>query len=207
MEGKGWFITFEGPDGSGKSTQLQLLKDYLTAQGKEFLFTREPGGTAVSEKIRELILDPEYKEMMPLTEALLYAASRAQLVAQVLRPALDEGKLVICDRFLDSSIAYQAYGRKLGPVVEQVNEAAVDGLVPDLTFLLMVDPDTGRSRIGEGCLDRLEAECIEYRQEVYRGYQELARRFPERILLIDGTRPVEEIHQEILGKVRDCFGL
>jgi len=205
---KGWFVTFEGPVGSGKSTQIQLLREYLTAEGQEILFTREPGGNPVSEKIRGLILDRENEDIQPLTEALLYAASRAQIVAQVIRPALEEGKIVICDRYVDSSIAYQGYGRELGDVVEQINEAAVDGIMPDLTFLLMVDPETGRSRVCRGGeMDRLEAECLDYHYKVYEGYQALAKRYPERIVLLDGTRPVEEIHRDIIGKVREHFGL
>ena len=202
------FITFEGPDGSGKSTQIQLLRDYLTASGQEILFTREPGGNPVSEKIRGLILDRENADIQPLTEALLYAASRAQIVAQVIRPALEEGKIVISDRYVDSSIAYQGYGRELGDVVEQINEAAVDGIMPDLTILLMVDPETGRGRVcGGGEMDRLEAECLDYHRKVYEGYLALAEKYPDRIIMLDGTRPVDDIHQEIIGKVRERFGL
>lgn len=201
---RGWFITFEGPDGSGKTTQIQLLQDFLTAEGCPVLLTREPGGTRIGEKIRELILDREYQEMDAATEALLYAASRAQHVAQVIRPALAAGKTVICDRFVDSSVAYQGYGRGLGGQVELINQMATEGLKPDLTVLLMVKPDLGRARVEngrEGEIDRLEGEAPEYRQRVYRGYCELAEREPERIMLIDGAGTIEDISARIRSRI------
>lgn len=194
---RGIFITFEGPDGSGKTTQIQRLSDVLTQQGFSILVTREPGGTVIGEKIRDIVLDPRHEEMDPVTEALLYAASRAQHVAEVIRPALEEGKAVICDRFMDSSIVYQGYGRKIGDPVRLVNEIAVAGLVPDLTYLLLVDPDEGKRRMETGYLDRLELEQIEYHREVYQGYLKLAEQNPKRIRMIDGNRSIEEISQEI----------
>ncbi len=196
----GLFITFEGPDGAGKSTQIGRLTDYLVSMGMDTVLTREPGGTEIGEKIRELILDPQHQEMAHLTEALLYAASRAQHVAEKIRPALNAGKTVICDRFMDSSMAYQGYGRKLGEKVRTINEIAVEGLVPDLTFLLLVDPDEGKKRISSGTLDRLEMEEMSYHRDVYRGYLELAARYPERIFRIDGSRGIAEISAEIMEK-------
>ncbi|NLT47278.1 MAG: dTMP kinase [Clostridiales bacterium] len=202
----GLFITFEGPDGAGKTTQINRLTDYLASMGMDTVLTREPGGTQIGEKIREIILDPHHKEMAHLTEALLYASSRAQHVAEKIRPALNAGKTVICDRFMDSSIAYQGYGRKLGERVRIINEIAVEGLVPDLTFLLLVDPDVGKKRISNGYLDRLELEAIHYHRDVYQGYLKLADLYPERILCIDGSRGVEEISSEIIDKTAAFLG-
>ncbi len=202
----GLFITFEGPDGAGKTTQINKLTDYLTSMGMDAVLTREPGGTRLGEKIREIILDPQHQEMAHLTEALLYASSRAQHVAEKIRPALDAGKTVICDRFMDSSIAYQGYGRKLGERVRIINEIAVEGLVPNLTILLLVDPDEGKKRISNGFLDRLELEAIHYHRDVYEGYLELADMYPERILCIDGSRGVEEISSEIMEKTAAFLG-
>lgn len=202
----GLFITFEGPDGAGKTTQINRLTDYLVSMGMDTVLTREPGGTRIGEKIREIILDPQHQEMDHLTEALLYASSRAQHVAEKIRPALDAGKTVICDRFMDSSIAYQGYGRKLGERVRIINEIAVEGLTPDLTILLLVDPDEGKKRISNGFLDRLELEAIHYHIDVYEGYLALANRYPERILCIDGSRGIEEISSEIIEKTAAFLG-
>ncbi|MFA7659826.1 MAG: dTMP kinase [Anaerovoracaceae bacterium] len=202
----GLFITFEGPDGAGKTTQINRLTDYLVSMGMDTVLTREPGGTRIGEKIREIILDPQHQEMDHLTEALLYASSRAQHVAEKIRPALDEGKTVICDRFMDSSIAYQGYGRKLGEKVRIINEIAVEGLTPDLTILLLVDPDEGKKRISNGFLDRLELEAIHYHRDVYEGYLALADMYPERILCIDGSRGVKEISSEIIEKTAAFLG-
>ncbi|HPO05149.1 MAG TPA: dTMP kinase [Bacillota bacterium] len=195
---RGIFITFEGPDGAGKTTQIHRLRDYLISKGTDLVLTREPGGTRIGEKIREIILDPEYQEMADLTEALLYASSRAQHVAEVIFPALKSGKTVICDRFMDSSIAYQGYGRKLGEKVRIINEIAVLGLIPDLTFLLLVDPGEGRRRISDGFLDRLELEEMQYHEEVYRGYMELAAQNTERMIVIDGSLKIDEISVKII---------
>ncbi|MGI6727336.1 MAG: dTMP kinase [Anaerovoracaceae bacterium] len=198
---QGWFITFEGPDGSGKTTQIKRLKLFLDKQGYDTLLTREPGGTIIGEKIRKIILDPNHIEMNSVTETLLYAASRAQHVYEVIRPGLNEDKIVICDRFMDSSIAYQGYGRNLGDNVRIINEMAVDGLVPDLTFLLVVDPDEGKRRIINGELDRLEMEKIEYHRKVYKGYMELADKYSDRMVLIDGSKGIDEINEEITNIV------
>lgn len=194
---RGLFLTFEGPDGSGKSTQIRLLCDDLRRRGFDVFLTREPGGTRIGETIRDLILDPANGEMAPMAEALLYAASRAQHVEEAIRPALERGRTVICDRFMDSSIVYQGYGRALGEPVRIVNEIAVAGLVPDLTFLLLVEPETSRERLRSGPLDRLEQESNAYYTAVYEGYLALAARYPERIRTIDGAMDREAIRIRI----------
>lgn len=193
---KGLFITFEGPDGSGKSTQISRLKKRLEKLNILTVLTREPGGTLIGEKIREIILDVDHTEMDHLTEALLYAAARSQHVSQIIQPALDRGEGVICDRFMDSSIAYQGFGRGLGDQVRIINEYAVRGLVPDLTFLLLLDPALGKKRIHRD-YDRLEKEEDEFHQRVYQGYMELASAFPERVVAIDAAKSILEIEEEI----------
>jgi len=199
---KGLFISFEGPDGSGKSTQLALLKSYCQEKGYEILCTREPGGTAISEKIRELLLDYRNTEMIAEAEALLYAASRAQLVKQVIKPALEEGKIVLSDRFMDSSIAYQGFGRKLGDGVRLINEFAVQGLQPDLTFFLDLDPKEGKNRVlALGKPDRIEGEAMNFHYAVYEGYKELCKHYAFRYVRIDASLPKEEIANIIQEKV------
>lgn len=198
----GLFITLEGPDGSGKSTQIKKLKHFFEMQGKETIVTREPGGTPISEKIREIILDKENKEMDPMTEALLYAASRAQHVAQIIRPALERGATVICDRFLDSSMAYQGYGRGLGDSVSIINAYAIKGCMPDLTFLMKLDPSVGKDRIGTGDMDRIELEDLDFHERVFQGYEELELQFPDRIVAIDATQGADEIFHEILEHIK-----
>lgn len=173
----GLFISIEGPDGSGKSTQIEVLRKYFEKQGIDVLLTREPGGTPISEKIREIILDKNNMEMDDMTEALLYAASRAQHVAEVIKPALAAGKIVICDRFIDSSIAYQGYGRELGDCVRVINEYAVRGCIPDMTFLMKMDPKVGKERISESEQDRLEQEKLDFHRRVFDGYIEMERAF------------------------------
>ena len=198
---KGYFITFEGGDGSGKSTQIALLRDWLEHAGYDVILTREPGGTRISEKIRELILDPDNQEMADMTEALLYAAARAQLVSQMIKPALAEGKVVICDRFVDSSIAYQAYGRGLGDAVGVINSYAVDGCMPDLTILLRLDPEKGSRRIADREHDRIEQAPDAFHRKVYEGYLALEKAYPERIFGIDASGTIDEIADEIRRRV------
>lgn len=198
---QGMFITFEGPDGSGKTTQIKRLKAFLEQNGIQVVLTREPGGTLIGEKIREIILDKDHIEMDNLTEALLYAASRAQHVAQVIRPNLDAGRTVICDRFMDSSLVYQGVGRQLGSLVRTINEIAVNGTLPDLTFLLKVDPGLAKSRIKPEDEDRLEREALDYHQRVFQGYLDLEQQEPARILGIDAQRSIEEISGEICQRV------
>lgn len=194
---QGYFITFEGGDGSGKSTQIKLLKKHLEEEGFNVLLTREPGGTDIGEKIREVILDPDNKEMSPMTESMLYAACRAQHVDEVIRPAVKSGSIVICDRFLDSSIAYQGYARGLGDCVGIINSYAVNECLPDLTFLLKLKPKAGSERIEGREKDRIELEAESFHQAVFDGYKELEKKFPDRIVGIDATGTIDEISAEI----------
>lgn len=203
---KGYFITFEGGDGAGKSTQINILKDKLEEAGHEVILTREPGGTDISEKIREIILDKENSEMNDMTEAMLYAAARAQLVSQVIRPAINEGKTVICDRFVDSSIAYQAYGRGLGDSVGIINSFAIGDCMPDLTVLLKVSPDVGSRRISYREQDRIELASEEFHRKVYEGYLEIEKKYPERVTGIDASKSIEEIADAIWEKVASLMG-
>jgi dTMP kinase len=196
---QGLFITMEGPDGAGKSTQLAFIRNHLLSRGVDALFTREPGGTQISEKIRRLILDKKNAEMVPMTEALLYAAARAQHVAQVIKPAIGRGRTVVCDRYVDSSIAYQGYGRNLGESVTIINDFAIDGCIPDVTFLLKIKPSVAISRISDKDQDRLEIETGGFHAAVYEGYLALEKKYPGRIVGIDADRDIEEISREIAG--------
>ena len=201
---RGVFITFEGPDGSGKTTQIKLLAEYLNANAYPVVMTREPGGTRISEDIRTIILDPDNKEMDDMTEALLYAAARAQHVAQLIKPSVEEGKIVLSDRFMDSSIAYQGYGRELGDKIRIINEYAVAGMHPDLTFFLDLSAEAGISRANKRQkLDRLEQESIDFHKKVYEGYLELSKIYSDRYVIIDASRSIEEISKDIIGKFEE----
>lgn len=194
------FVTFEGIDGSGKTTQARLLTDRLRAAGKEVVLTREPGGTELGERVRDLLLHSG--NVSPWAEAALFAASRAQHVTEVIAPALARGAVVVCDRYVDSSLAYQGIARGLGlERVLELNLAAVGGLLPDRTFLLLVDPAVSASRLGDD-RDRIEREDDGFRERVDAAYRELATRFPERIRALDGTRSPEELAEEIDGALR-----
>jgi dTMP kinase len=194
------FITFEGPDGSGKSTQAELLRHALAEEGREVVLTREPGGTDLGERIRELLLDGG--AMSPWAEAALFAASRAQHVDQVIRPALERGADVVCDRYVDSSLAYQGIARGLGvDEVLELNLRATQGLLPDVTVLLLVDPGTAAARAG--ATDRLEREGDDFRVRVGAAYRELAERFPERIVSVDASGAPEEVAREVRERVRE----
>ena len=194
------FVTFEGLDGSGKSTQAELLRVRLEADGVDVVSTREPGGTELGEGIRNLVLHGGH--VGPWAEALLYVAARAELVDEVIRPALERGAAVICDRYIDSSIAYQGVGRELGlDRMLDLNLAAVGGLVPTRTFLLELDPSEVPSRI-QRHYDRLEREGDDFRARAAAGYRELAERFPERIVVLDATRPADELAEEVYGALR-----
>jgi dTMP kinase len=194
------FITFEGLDGSGKSTQAELLRSRLEADGLDVISTREPGGTELGEKIRDLVLHGGY--VTPWAEALLYAAARAQHVDVVIRPALERGASVICDRYLDSSVAYQGVGRELGlDRVLDLNLAAVGGLLPDRTFLLSLDVADIGSRLDREH-DRLERESEDFHARAAAGYRELAARFLERIVVLDAKRPPDELAEEVYGALR-----
>lgn len=194
---KGYFISFEGIDGSGKSTQIKRLKKYLEQEGYDVVLTREPGGTDIGEKIRNIILDPANGNMTDMTEAMLYAASRAQHVNEVILPAVSEGRIVICDRFVDSSIAYQGYGRKMGECVEFINRYATGGNMPDITFFMRLNTDIVNDRIGSRKKDRIELESEEFYDRVSSGYDALAAAFPERIVAIDASQTVSDIESII----------
>jgi dTMP kinase len=196
---RGLFISFEGGDGSGKTTQIKLLNHYLTEKGIHTTTVREPGGVAISEKIRSILLDKKYKEMDNITEMLLYAASRAQLVAQVIMPALEKGISVICDRYVDSSYIYQGYARGLGiDMVKAINDIATRNLMPDITFLIDIDPETAiKRRLAEGKPDRLEMESIAFHTKVYDGYIWLANLFPDRIKRISGRNSIEDAFLQV----------
>lgn len=189
------FVTFEGIDGSGKTTQVELLRQELERRGREVVSTREPGGTALGEGIRELVLHGV--GMTGWAEACLYAAARAELVAEVIRPALDRGADVLCDRYVDSSLAYQGTARELGPDrVLALNLNAVSGLLPDRTFVLAIDPDAAAGR-ASGKPDRIEREGTGFMRRVDEGYRELAATYAERVVVLDGAKPPETLAQEI----------
>lgn len=204
---RGIFIVFEGVEGSGKTTQLKLLHDFLVQQGRSVLVTREPGGTAISERVRNVLLDPGSSEMDSKTEALLYAAARAQHVAQVIRPALEEGTIVLCDRFVDSSLAYQGLARGLGEEdVLQLNRWATDEVLPDLVVLLDIDPEVGLART-EGNPDRIEQEDVAFHRKVAEAYQHLAKQYPSRFATVDGSRGVWVVQAEVQGIVKTFLRL
>jgi dTMP kinase len=191
------FVTFEGIDGSGKSTQVELLRAELERRGREVVATREPGGTELGEGIRQLVLHGF--GMAPWAEACLYAAARAELVAEVIVPALDRGADVVCDRYVDSSLAYQGGARGLGlDRVLELNLSAVEGLLPDRTFLLALDAEEALARVS-ATPDRIEREGLAFMQAVERAYRELAATFSQRIVVLDGTKEPEETAQEIRG--------
>jgi dTMP kinase len=207
------FITFEGSEGCGKSTQVTLLAERLTKAGVPLLVTREPGGTPIGEKIRHLLqFAPEGTAMTPETELLLFEASRSQLVRRVIQPALDRGTVVICDRFADSTTVYQGVARRLeAEVVRQMNEFAVGSCRPDLTFLLDIDIETARVRMlrrvrPAGGIDRMEQEPLQFYEDVCAAYRQLAKSEPHRIQVIDARRSIAEIEQEIWQAILTRFG-
>jgi dTMP kinase len=186
------FVTFEGVDGSGKTTQAELLRAHLEEWGRDVVATREPGGTELGERIRRLLL--EGADMSAWAEAALFAAARAELVESVIAPALERGADVICDRYLDSSLAYQGIARGLGvDEVLELNQLVVRGLMPDRTFLLVLDADASEERLVGTADDRMERAGPEFRRRVDRAYRELAERFPERIRSLDGSLPADEL--------------
>ncbi len=210
---KGKFISFEGPDGAGKTTQVKKLAEYLMYAGYDVVVTREPGGTPISDQIRGLILSPDHQEMADQAEVLLYAASRAQHVHELILPALEEGKIVISDRYIDASVAYQAYGLGIDlDAVISINRFASSGLQPDRTYMLDLSVEASRERLqsrtaGNGMqgLDRIEQKGAAYHQRVREGFHRIAARETERIVVIDADRTAEEMAKQIIGDCEQFF--
>jgi dTMP kinase len=213
------FITFEGVEGCGKTTQIRLLADALSRSGKKILLTREPGGCPISDKIRAILLDAQNSEMTPKAELLLYAAARAQHIDEVIRPALKSGSIVLCDRFTDATIAYQGFGRALDiGLIRQLNETATSGCRPDITVLIDCPVETGLkraiARIEAGSAsdsnhlreERFERESIEFHQRVRSGYLNLAKESPDRFILIDGAESVDRIAENVFRAVSSRIG-
>ena len=202
MGDPGRLIAFEGVEGAGKSTQLELLRRSLEGRSREVVVTREPGGTPAGERVRALLLDPA-AELHPRTEALLFAAARAELVERVIRPALERGAVVLCDRYLDSSLAYQGDARGLGRgPVEEVNRFATGGLLPDLVVLLDLDPAEGLAR-RQGRRDRIEVEDLAFHRRVRDAFQDLAAGDPRRFAVVDAAGPVDQVAAQVLAAVLD----
>ncbi|MFD1708128.1 dTMP kinase [Siminovitchia sediminis] len=205
------FITLEGPEGAGKSTIITKLVHDMEAEGIHVLATREPGGIDIAEKIRKIILDKHHTMMDARTEALLYAAARRQHLVEKVLPALQKGIVVLCDRFIDSSLAYQGYARGLGiDEVLAINEFAVDGAMPDLTIYLDIDPKTGLERIAQSPereVNRLDLETAEFHSKVREGYRLLLKRFPERITPIDASGPIEDVYRKVKKKIDEKLNL
>lgn len=206
---QGIFITFEGPDGAGKTSVIESLVPLLRDEFvMDIVETREPGGIAIAEDIRHLILDNKNQMMDERTEALLYAASRRQHLVEKIFPALSAGKCVICDRFVDSSLAYQGKGRRIGmEEIAKMNEFATEGITPDLTLYLDIDAETGMQRIRKNLnqFDRLENAGIEFHQRVRHGYLELAKQYPERIVTIDAKQSLEQVIQDCYDTIAERF--
>ena len=197
---KGTFITFEGIDGCGKSTQIAMLEEYLSSKGEQVVKVREPGGTVVGEKIREILLSKKNDSMTPMAELLLFVAARAQITEEVIKPAIGAGKTVICDRFFDSTFAYQGYARDMGTDrVMDINLAATGGLTPDITFVLDLTPEQAFARRNErdgGAEDRMEALGLSFQEKVREGYLLAAKKY-NRIRLIDASGTKEQIASDI----------
>ncbi len=205
-------ITFEGPDGCGKTTQIALLAEYLTQQGYLILHIREPGGTPIGEQIREVLHNRANREMSPRAELLLYSASRAQLVDQVIRPALAEGRIVLCDRFYDSSLAYQGHGHGLDlDILRVITRFATGGLSPDLTIYIEIDPQVGlrrRQRDHDAEWNRLDALPLDFHRRVHEGYRQMIAAEPQRWVVVEGNRPLKDVQDDIreivVGRLARC---
>ncbi|MDI6735435.1 MAG: dTMP kinase [bacterium] len=213
------FITLEGSEGSGKTTQSTLLAKALQEEGFDVIATHEPGGTRISQQIRRVLLDPANTGMTTLTELFLYLAARAQHIKEVIKPALEEGKIVICDRFIDATLAYQGYGRGLDKeaclveLIQKLNLLVIENIKPNLTFILDIDPAQGLKRAinipkdiySEGMGDRIEQEELEFHQRVREGYFEIARQEPQRVKIINRGKGIEETHQILIGYVHEIL--
>lgn len=201
------FITLEGPEGSGKSTAMKKVYEMLASDGYSLVTTREPGGCKISEQIRNIILDKSNVEMDIVTEALLFAASRRQHLKELIWPSLKEGKLVFCDRYLDSSLAYQGYARGLGiDNVLNINMPATENTFPDLTLLFDLDVEIGLNRIQQNSdreVNRLDKEKLSFHKAVREGYLKLAERFPERIVIIDAAKPIEDVSNQVYQAIKE----
>ncbi len=208
---KGLFITFEGVEGAGKSSQIELLKKELESRGIDYIVTREPGGTPIGEKIRSILLDPENSEMNYITELLLYYSSRAQHLYEKIMTAKNMGKVVICDRYSDSTMAYQGYGRGLDiELIKQLNRIVEKENRPDLTFVIDIAPEISlaRAKRKSGNVgDRLEQESLEFHNKVREGFIEIAKSEPERVVMIDGKKSIKEINEEITAKLFEKLGV
>lgn len=206
MNMKGRFITLEGPDGSGKSTMINLIGQYLKERDLPHILTREPGGTEIGEKIRKIIIDIDNKNMGPEAEALLFAASRSQHVHEKIIPAIEEGKVVVCDRFLLSSLAYQGVGRSLGiENVKAINDFGLRGIVPDLILFFHVDPEVTLLRKTKEGGDRLEEEGYLFHRDVYSGYMLLLEKYPDNIVMIDASKPIEEVYTQTIKAIEELL--
>ncbi len=205
MANRGLFITFEGTDGAGKTTQIQRLSTELRQTGYDICLTREPGGTPISEQIRDMLLNPDHGEMAATTELLLYAASRAQHVSEIIKPALESGKIVISSRFADAMVVYQGYGRGLDlERINRLNRIATDGVTPDVTFVLDLPVEIGLQRVqkSRGGLDRLEREKIDFHQRLRDGYRALAEQEPQRLKLVDAQASPEQVYVQIEAAIQ-----
>lgn len=203
---KGFFITFEGLEGAGKSTQIKVLQKYLASKGWPTIITREPGGTYIGDEIRDILLDIDNKDLDYKVEAFLYAASRAQLVSKIIKPALEEGKIVLSDRYIDSSLAYQGYGRRLPiDLILEFNKWATSALQPDLTLLLHLPAEVGLKRNNSEQADRIESESLAFHKRVEEGYDELARMNKDRYRIIDAKQESRKVSQCIIEVVEQCF--
>ena len=204
------FITLEGPEGSGKTSAIKIVKERLESLGYQIEMTREPGGTYISEQIREVILDKRNTLMDPRTEALLYAASRRQHLVEKIWPSLKEGKIVFCDRYLDSSLAYQGYARGLGiDEILKVNDYATEGTFPDITLLFDIDPELGLERINKNKdreVNRLDVEKLSFHKKVREGYLLLSKKFPERYIIVDASKPLEEVANQVFEEIIKKLG-
>ena len=201
---KGLFITLEGADGCGKTTQLNLLKEYLTSRGYEIVVTREPGGKGLGEKLREILLNYD-GEVSDRCEAFLYLADRAQNIDTIIKPAINSGKIVLCDRHTDSSVAYQGYGREQNiDNINMLNELAVNGVHPDLTIVFDIDTETSMARVGAE-KDRLESAGIEFHKRVRNGYLEIAKKNPQRIKVVDASQTIEDVQRDVIKIVEELL--